>query len=57
MIVTQKTQYALRAIFELARQEGQGPVRITEIAERQAIPQRFLETILNQGAVHFCAHL
>src|SRR5512133_2739522 len=48
MIVTQKCQYAMRAVFELARREGQGPVKINEIAEAQAIPQRFLENILNQ---------
>lgn len=48
MLVTQKCQYAMRAIFELARQEGRGPVKITDIAEAQAIPQRFLENILNQ---------
>ncbi len=48
MLVSQKCQYALRAIFELARQAGQGPVKIAEIAESQAIPARFLEVILNQ---------
>jgi Rrf2 family protein len=48
MIVTQKCQYAMRAVFELARREGRGPVKINEIAEAQAIPQRFLENILNQ---------
>lgn len=48
MIVTQKCQYALRAIFELAKREGKGPVKIVEIAESQAIPPRFLENILNQ---------
>lgn len=48
MIVTQKCQYAMRAVFELAKREGRGPVKINEIAEVQAIPQRFLENILNQ---------
>lgn len=48
MIVTQKCQYAMRAVFELAKREGRGPVKINEIAETQAIPQRFLENILNQ---------
>ena len=47
-MVTQKCQYAMRAVFELAKREGQGPVKILEIAEVQAIPQRFLENILNQ---------
>lgn len=48
MEVSQKTRYALRAMFELAKQYGQGPVRISDIAQRQAIPPRFLEGILNQ---------
>ena len=48
MNVSQKCQYALRAIFELARRGGQKPVRIAEIAKAQAIPLRFLEAILSQ---------
>lgn len=48
MFLAQKCQYALRAIFELARRSGQGPVKISEIAEVQAIPVRFLEVILSQ---------
>ena len=48
MLVSQKCQYALRAIFELARRMGQGPAKIAEIAEAQAIPPRFLEVILSQ---------
>ncbi len=48
MLVSQKCQYALRAIFELARRNGQGPTKIAEIAEAQAIPKRFLEVILGQ---------
>jgi len=48
MHISQKCQYALRAIFELAKRKGQGPVKIAEIAEAQAIPLRFLEVILSQ---------
>ena len=47
-MVSQKCRYALRAIFELAKRHGTGPVRVGEIAEAQAIPPRFLEVILNQ---------
>ena len=43
-----KNQYALRAIYELARRYGQGPTKIATIAAHQAIPVRFLEVILNQ---------
>ena len=55
-MVSQKCQYAIRAIFELAKRHGQGPVKIKDIAEVQAIPMRFLEVILSQlrrsGFVH-----
>lgn len=47
-IISQKTQYALRAVFELARHQDRGPVKIAAIAEAQAIPKRFLENILLQ---------
>ncbi|RJP19465.1 MAG: Rrf2 family transcriptional regulator [Candidatus Abyssobacteria bacterium SURF_5] len=48
MSISQKCQYALRAVFELAKQQGEGPVKISDIARTQAIPTRFLEVILNQ---------
>lgn len=48
MLVTQKKQYALRAIFELAKQQGDEPVKTSAIAEAQAIPMRFLEVIMGQ---------
>ncbi len=47
MLVPQKSQYALRAVFELAKRFGQGPAKIADIAEAQAIPPRFLEVILS----------
>lgn len=43
-----KCQYAVRALFELAKREGEGLVRLKEVAEAQHIPQRFLENILNE---------
>ena len=46
--ISQKCQYALRAVFELAKQPGTKPVPIGQIAEAQAIPPRFLELILNE---------
>ncbi len=48
MLITKKNQYALRAIFELAKHNGKGPQKISEIAKAQAIPGKFLEVILNQ---------
>jgi len=48
MQVTRKTLYALRATYELARRSAAGPVKAAEIARVQAIPARFLETILHE---------
>jgi len=48
MPFSQKTVYALRAVFELSKRSGTGPVTIAAIAEAQAVPVRFLENILLQ---------
>jgi Rrf2 family protein len=48
MDVSVKGEYALRAVFELACRESDEPVKIAKIAERQQIPQKFLELILAQ---------
>jgi len=48
MSISQKCQYALRAVFELAKRHGGGPTTISDIAKAQAIPPRFLESILGQ---------
>jgi len=41
-----KAEYALQAIFDLALQKQGVPIKIADIAERQRIPQKFLELIL-----------
>ena len=48
MLINQKKQYALRAVYELAKHQNGPPLKSAEIAQIQAIPQRFLEIILNQ---------
>lgn len=48
MALSQKCQYAVRAVFELARRSDGKPTSITHIAEAQAIPSRFLEMILGE---------
>ena len=48
MLITQKCQYALRAVFELAQHTDSIPVKTRMIAEAQSIPPRFLENILGQ---------
>jgi Rrf2 family protein len=48
LVLSQKSQYAVRAVFELAKRHGSGPVKAARVAEAQYIPVRFLENILNQ---------
>src|SRR5687767_15315753 len=43
--ITTKSPYALRALTELARAGGSGPVPIGELARRRDIPVQFLEQL------------
>jgi Rrf2 family transcriptional regulator, cysteine metabolism repressor len=43
LAITSKSPYAVRALSELARVGGSGPVPIGEIARRRDIPTQFLE--------------
>ncbi|MEJ2640602.1 MAG: Rrf2 family transcriptional regulator [Desulfosarcinaceae bacterium] len=47
-IPPKKEQYAVRAIYELAKRCECGPTKISAIADAQSIPVRFLEVILGQ---------
>jgi Rrf2 family transcriptional regulator, cysteine metabolism repressor len=47
MRISSRSYYALRAIYELAEHTDAAPLKIAEIAERQHIPLKFLEAILN----------
>jgi len=44
--LSKRTQYALRAMYALARGYGKGPVLISTLAEVEVIPKKFLEQIL-----------
>lgn len=54
MNISVKSEYALKAVFDLAAQylgagaasSATAPVKIADIAKRQRIPQKFLELIL-----------
>lgn len=45
-MLSQKAQYAFRALTQLVDQFDKGPVLISEIAEKKHIPLKFLESIL-----------
>jgi Rrf2 family protein len=46
MKLSRKSDYALRALFTLVAEYGQGPVSIRTLAERNDVPKRFLEQIM-----------
>ena len=46
MNISVKGEYALQAVFDLATQKPDIPIKIADIARRQKIPQKFLELIL-----------
>ncbi len=46
MKLSTKGKYGVRAVFEIARNEGGGPITIKTIAERQGISLSYLEQIL-----------
>ena len=45
-MLSKKAQYAIKALEYLAVRHAQGPVLISEIAEKKQIPLKFLENIL-----------
>jgi len=44
--ISAKGEYAIKAMLDLALQRERGLIPIQEIAERQSIPQRYLEQVL-----------
>lgn len=46
MMISKKTKYALKALEHLARHSTEGPILISELAEAESIPKKFLEAIL-----------
>jgi Rrf2 family protein len=45
-MLTRKAKYGLLAVLRLAREHGNGPVHIADLARDESIPRKFLETIL-----------
>jgi Rrf2 family protein len=55
-VLSRKSKYGLKALLLLAEAEDRGPVLVAELADREAIPKKFLEAILlelnRRGIVH-----
>lgn len=45
-MLSKKTRYAMVALTRLAKEYGNGPILISELARSEMLPQRFLENIL-----------
>jgi Rrf2 family protein len=46
-MLSQRTRYTIRALLHLADRYGEGPVQLTEIADSQNIPAKFLTVMLS----------
>jgi Rrf2 family protein len=45
-MLSHKAKYALKALTVLAQEYGNGPILISDIAQREGVPRKFLELIL-----------
>ncbi|AUD00854.1 RrF2 family transcriptional regulator [Spirosoma pollinicola] len=45
-MISKKAKYAIKALKALTESYGKGPVLISQLAEQELIPKKFLETIL-----------
>src|SRR5438128_9824348 len=48
LMLSQRTRYTIRALLHLADRHGEGPVQMSEIAQKQNIPPKFLTVMLSQ---------
>ena len=46
MRLSRRSEYGLRALVDLVRNEGSGPVALARLAERNRLPAKFLEQIM-----------
>lgn len=44
--LSSRSEYGIRALLELAQRRGQGPIQSRDIAERQEIPDAYLNQLL-----------
>ena len=55
-MLSRKSKYGLKALLTLADEHGHGPMLIASLARRDAIPQKFLESILLELKRHGIVH-
>jgi Rrf2 family protein len=55
-MLTRKSKYGIKAMLLLAEESDRGPILISELAERQRLPRKFLEAILLELKRHGLLH-
>jgi Rrf2 family protein len=55
-VLTRKSKYGLKALLVLAEEADRGPMLISELAEQQKLPKKFLEAILLELKRHGLLH-
>jgi Rrf2 family protein len=48
LVISKKTLFAIEAVLDIACNGGDKPVRSSEISERQGIPNRYLEPVMQE---------
>ncbi len=46
MRLSRRSEYGLRALVDLVRHDGAGPIALASLAQRNNLPQKFLEQIM-----------
>ena len=52
MLISTKGRYALRVLIDMAEHNGNGYIKLKDIAERQKISEKYLESIVKQLVVN-----
>lgn len=52
MIISTKTEYAVRALVEIAKQAEQKPISISDICRKADLPQKYIEQIFRKLKQH-----
>src|SRR5216110_481047 len=55
-MLTRKSKYGLKAMLVLAEEAESGPLLVSELADRQQLPKKFLEAILLELKRHGLLH-
>ena len=52
MVISSKGRYALRVMLDMAERHNRGYIRLSDIAQRQGISRKYLESIMSELCKH-----